>query len=103
MTTTLITYRLGAWLVDTQRGRVGRMCGTEKGVAHLRSPAGDEEWETAPDALRLASRDELMQAGIWLRVSWVGPASSLVYVGPAEGSPPFVVSWNGCTQQGEGA
>ncbi|MFI8944429.1 hypothetical protein [Streptomyces syringium] len=58
-------YRLGAWLVDTQRGKVGQVMGHEGPRVQLRPAGGGCEWEVPPNELRPASVDERSQAGLF--------------------------------------
>ena len=59
-----ITHPRGAWLMDTQRGRVGQLMDYVGGRAQLRPVGGGREWEVLPVNLRPARADELRRLGI---------------------------------------
>ncbi|MGW1077108.1 hypothetical protein [Streptomyces sp. NPDC002537] len=48
--------------MDTQHGKVGQLMDSDHRVARLRSPDGSEEWDAEPTSLRLAAKNELVQA-----------------------------------------
>ncbi|MCC3770742.1 hypothetical protein [Streptomyces sp. UNOC14_S4] len=79
-----MTYSLGTWVVDKQRDRLGELVGHGEIYTRLRPPGGGAEWDAAPESLRLATTDELREAGFRKRVSWIGPSVTLVYM-PTQG------------------
>ncbi|MEU7168544.1 hypothetical protein AB0A70_28525 [Streptomyces morookaense] len=64
--TTSITYPRGAWLMDTQRIKVGQFMGAEGGLMYLRPPGGGKEWPVKPQHVRGATLHERQTAGITL-------------------------------------
>ncbi|MFI9719854.1 hypothetical protein ACIHFE_09400 [Streptomyces sp. NPDC052396] len=71
-----ITYRCGAWLMDTERGKVGQLMDEDKrdGVVYLRPPGGGREWTVEPSSVRLATDQDFKDANLVRRrrISWVG-------------------------------
>ncbi|MFF4403712.1 hypothetical protein ACFY2W_21470 [Streptomyces sp. NPDC001262] len=59
-----MTYRVGSWVVDKGRGKIGRLMGHEGPYIQLRPPGGGREWDARPEALRLATVEERRQAGV---------------------------------------
>lgn len=63
---TVMTYRPGVHVVDTQCGEVGELVGADERGVRLRAPGGGGEWCARPDALRLARAEELKRGrGEW--------------------------------------
>ena len=57
-----MTYRTGAYVVDTRTDRLGRVTGVFGAIADLRTPGG-AEWRAPHSALRLATTREMEAAG----------------------------------------
>ncbi len=53
-----MTYRNGAFVVDTRDGRIVQVIGGTGGRVHVRPPGGGTEWEVPFVALRLATSEE---------------------------------------------
>ncbi|MFI2072543.1 hypothetical protein [Streptomyces triculaminicus] len=53
-----MTYREGAYVIDTRSGRLAQVMGTMGPRVQVRRPGGGREWEVSPQALRLATREE---------------------------------------------
>ncbi|MEU5419329.1 hypothetical protein [Streptomyces sp. NPDC020667] len=60
-----MTYRNGAFVVDTREERIGQVIDSVGRRVHLREPGGGQEWEVPFSALRLAKRDEREVIGLW--------------------------------------
>ncbi|MGW1075647.1 hypothetical protein [Streptomyces sp. NPDC002537] len=60
-----MTYRNGAFVVDTRESRVALVVDSMGKRVHVRAPGGGEEWEVPFTALRLATREERETAGLW--------------------------------------
>lgn len=60
-----MTYRNGAFVVDTREGRLAQVIGGAGGRVQLRKPGGGLEWEVPFASLRLATREEREAAGLW--------------------------------------
>ncbi len=60
-----MTYRNGAFVVDTREERIGQVIDSIGARVHLREPGGGREWEVPFSALRLATRDEREVIGLW--------------------------------------
>ncbi|MEU3755467.1 hypothetical protein AB0H17_22270 [Streptomyces olivoreticuli] len=60
-----MTYRNGAFVVDTREERIGQVIDSVGRRVHLREPGGGREWEVPFSALRLATRDEREIVGLW--------------------------------------
>ncbi|WP_372412190.1 hypothetical protein [Streptomyces luteireticuli] len=57
------TYTRGAWLVDTQHNKVGRVMDAKlPGVYYLRPPGGGKEWSVPRNGVRAATADEAQRA-----------------------------------------
>ncbi|MFI1797088.1 hypothetical protein ACH427_06960 [Streptomyces sp. NPDC020379] len=59
-----MTYRNGAFVVDTREERIGQVIDSVGRRVHLREPGGGREWEVPFSALRLATRDEREATGL---------------------------------------
>ncbi|MFE0044165.1 hypothetical protein [Streptomyces albireticuli] len=59
-----MTYRNGAFVVDTREGVIAQVIGDTGGRVQLRKPGGGLEWEVPFAALRLATREEREAAGL---------------------------------------
>jgi hypothetical protein len=59
-----ITFHRGAWLMDTQRERVGQYMDYVGGRVQLRPVGGGKEWEVSPGVLRRPTAEELRRAGV---------------------------------------
>ncbi|MFF4404374.1 hypothetical protein ACFY2W_12385 [Streptomyces sp. NPDC001262] len=59
-----MTYRNGAYVVDTREGRLAQVVGEKGGRVQVRRPGGELTWEAPASALRLATREELGAAGL---------------------------------------
>ncbi|GAA1895781.1 hypothetical protein GCM10009753_25870 [Streptantibioticus ferralitis] len=59
-----MTYRIGAYVMDTETARVGQVVGESASRVILRQPGTGLEWEADPRVLRLASRDEREAIGV---------------------------------------
>ncbi|MFH8606260.1 hypothetical protein ACH4D5_02035 [Streptomyces sp. NPDC018029] len=53
---------VGAYVVDTRSGRVGRVMGHEGPYVQLRPYGGGREWDCAPEAIRTATAAERLRA-----------------------------------------
>ncbi|UQI48332.1 hypothetical protein M1P56_30445 [Streptomyces sp. HU2014] len=60
-----MTYRNGAFVVDTREGVIAQVIGAVGGRVQLRKPGGGLEWEVPFAALRLATREERESTGLW--------------------------------------
>ncbi|MBF6048242.1 hypothetical protein GO001_24005 [Streptomyces sp. NRRL B-1677] len=49
-----MTYRVGAYVVDTREGRVAQVVGHRGARVQVRAPGGGIEWEVPASVLRLA-------------------------------------------------
>ncbi|MGW7514769.1 hypothetical protein ACWGJ2_04175 [Streptomyces sp. NPDC054796] len=58
------TYRVGVYVVDTGRGRVGRVMDNTGRYLQLRPPGGGREWDCPPVRARLATEKERRNAGV---------------------------------------
>ncbi|MEU4213392.1 hypothetical protein AB0F13_25995 [Streptomyces sp. NPDC026206] len=68
-----MTYREGAYVVDTRSATLAQVMGNVGPRVQVRRPGGGQEWEVPEQALRLATRREREAAGIR-----GGPAASPV-------------------------
>ncbi|GHC73466.1 hypothetical protein [Streptomyces cinnamoneus] len=59
-----MTYREGAYVVDTRSGTLAQVVGSAAPRVQVRPPGGGQEWDVPADALRLATRQERETAGI---------------------------------------
>ncbi|CAM5533074.1 hypothetical protein SABIM44S_03724 [Streptomyces abikoensis] len=57
-----MTYRNGAFVVDTRDGRIVQVIGGTGGRVRVRPPGGGTEWEVPFVALRLATGEERAEA-----------------------------------------
>ncbi|MFF4407254.1 hypothetical protein ACFY2W_29745 [Streptomyces sp. NPDC001262] len=81
--TTSITYPRDAWLMDTQRGKVGQFMHDAGGLIYLRPVSGGKEWPVKPKHVRHATLHERQTAGVTLdqeaerqrRIFRVGPVA----------------------------
>jgi len=55
---------IGTVVRDTERNKTGRVMGHEGPYVQLRPVGGGREWDARPAALRLATRDERLKAGL---------------------------------------
>ncbi|GAA0430094.1 hypothetical protein [Streptomyces luteireticuli] len=53
-----MTYRKGAYVVDTRHARLAEVMAQVGRLVYVRPPGGGREWEAPPEALRLATREE---------------------------------------------
>ncbi|MFI1593205.1 hypothetical protein [Streptomyces venezuelae] len=53
---------VGAYVVDTRSGQVGRVMGHEGPYVQLRPYGGGREWDCAPEAVRTATTAERLRA-----------------------------------------
>ncbi|MEH6376195.1 hypothetical protein V7793_17980 [Streptomyces sp. KLMMK] len=53
-----MTYRVGAYVVDTREGRIAQVIGHRGPQVQVRTPGGGLEWEVPASALRLAMSQE---------------------------------------------
>ncbi|MEV6673439.1 hypothetical protein [Streptomyces sp. NPDC051162] len=53
-----MTYRVGAYVVDTREDRVAQVIGHRGSRVQVRTPGGGLEWEVPVAALRLAMSEE---------------------------------------------
>ncbi|MGA5133094.1 hypothetical protein ACPCTO_25140 [Streptomyces olivoreticuli] len=60
-----MTYRNGAFVVDTRDGRIAQVIGGRGQRVNVREPGGGGEWEVPFGALRLATREERGAVGLW--------------------------------------
>ncbi|MEV4501423.1 hypothetical protein [Streptomyces klenkii] len=60
-----MTYRIGAFVVDTREGRIAQVVGERGSRLMLRRPGGGVEWEAPFASLRLATREDREAAGLW--------------------------------------
>ncbi|MFH8789908.1 hypothetical protein ACH4A1_25960 [Streptomyces roseoverticillatus] len=72
-----MTYRIGAFVVDTREGKIAQVIGAAGSRVTLRRPGGGLEWEAPFASLRLATREDREAAGLW-------PAGSRPMYGCAE-------------------
>ncbi|MBZ4320607.1 hypothetical protein [Streptomyces huiliensis] len=59
-----MTYREGAYVVDTRSAKLAQVMAQADGSVYVRPPRGGREWEAPAEALRLATRDERVAAGL---------------------------------------
>ncbi|MBT2385463.1 hypothetical protein [Streptomyces sp. ISL-11] len=59
-----MTYRPGAYVVDTRTATLAQVMGTLGPHVQVRPPRGGKEWDVPPTALRLAGREERVAAGV---------------------------------------
>ena len=64
MTMTAHKPPIGTVVRDTELGRTGRVMGHEGPYVQLRPVDGGREWDARPSAVRLATLDERLQAGV---------------------------------------
>lgn len=57
-----MTYREGAYVVDTRNGAFAQVMGRIGPRVQVRRPGGGREWEVPPTALRLATYEECRAA-----------------------------------------
>ncbi|MEU5427663.1 hypothetical protein AB0H73_18970 [Streptomyces olivoreticuli] len=62
-----MTYRNGAFVVDTREGWIGQVIDSAGSRVHVRAPGGGAEWEVPFSVLRLATREERDEVGLWPR------------------------------------
>jgi len=55
--------RVGAYVVDTRSGRLGRVMGDEGPYVQLRPVGGGREWDVPPEAVRMATPAERLSEG----------------------------------------
>ncbi|MEV5377209.1 hypothetical protein B7P34_11755 [Streptosporangium nondiastaticum] len=60
-----MTYRIGAFVVDTREGKIAQVIGAAGSRVTLRRPGGGLEWEAPFASLRLATREDREAAGLW--------------------------------------
>ncbi|MEV4924365.1 hypothetical protein [Streptomyces roseoverticillatus] len=60
-----MTYRIGAFVVDTREGKIAQVVGAAGSRVTLRRPGGGLEWEAPFGSLRLATREDREAAGLW--------------------------------------
>ncbi|MEU2873877.1 hypothetical protein ABZ769_32530 [Streptomyces olivoreticuli] len=60
-----MTYRNGAFVMDTRDGRIAQVIGGRGQRVNVREPGGGVEWEVPFGAVRLATREERGAAGLW--------------------------------------
>ncbi len=60
-----MTYRNGAFVMDTRGGRIAQVIGSRGQRVNVREPGGGAEWEVPFSALRLATREERGAVGLW--------------------------------------
>lgn len=60
-----MTYRNGAFVMDTRESRIAQVIGGDGQRVQLRRPGGGLEWEVPSSVLRLATREEREAAGLW--------------------------------------
>ncbi|MCF3104485.1 hypothetical protein IPZ58_23240 [Streptomyces roseoverticillatus] len=53
-----MTYRVGAYVLDTREDRVAQVIGHRGSQVQVRTPGGGTEWEVPVSALRLAMSQE---------------------------------------------
>jgi hypothetical protein len=58
-----MTLRVGAYVVDTRSGRLGRVMGHEGSYVQMRPVGGGREWDVPPEAVRMATPAERLSAG----------------------------------------
>lgn len=66
----VMTYRNGAFVVDTRGGRIAQVIDSIGSRVRVRTPGGGPEWEVPFAALRLATRAERDDVGLWPAGSW---------------------------------
>jgi hypothetical protein len=54
----------GSYAVDTRTDRVGKVTGADGSYVRLRPPAGGQEWDVPPEALRPAGTLEELRAKV---------------------------------------
>lgn len=59
-----MTYREGAYVVDTRSARLAQVMGNVGPRVQVRPPGGGKEWEAPAHTLRLATREEREAAGL---------------------------------------
>ncbi|MDT0450944.1 hypothetical protein [Streptomyces hesseae] len=59
-----MTYRIGAYVVDTRDDRIAQVVGEGETLVAVRQPGGEAVWEVPPSALRLATREDRNAAGL---------------------------------------
>jgi hypothetical protein len=57
-------WAVGETVMDTSNARVGEVMGSEGPYVQLRPVGGGREWDARPTALRPATRDERLVAGV---------------------------------------
>lgn len=60
----MVTYRIGAYVVDTRDDRIAQVVGEGETLVAVRQPGGGAVWEVPPSALRLATREDRNAAGL---------------------------------------
>ncbi|MFF7728423.1 hypothetical protein [Streptomyces sp. NPDC008001] len=60
-----MTYRVGAFVVDTPEGQIAQVIGVVGSRVTLRRPGGGPEWEVPFGSLRLATREDREAVGLW--------------------------------------
>ncbi|MCC3776185.1 hypothetical protein K6I33_000464 [Streptomyces sp. UNOB3_S3] len=60
----MVTYRIGAYVVDTRDDRIAQVVGEGETLVAVRQPGGGSVWEVPPSALRLATREDRNAAGL---------------------------------------
>ncbi len=59
-----VTYRVGAYVVDTRDDRIAEVIGAMGRRVRVRGPGGGPEWDVPFASLRLATREEREKAGV---------------------------------------
>lgn len=59
-----MTYRVGAYVWDAEKQRVGEVMEEPLGAVYLRPPRGGKEWRAKPGNLRLATKEERRAEGL---------------------------------------
>ncbi|GAA2913762.1 hypothetical protein GCM10020221_06810 [Streptomyces thioluteus] len=57
-----MTYREGAYVVDTRSAKLAQVMARMGPRVYVRPPGGGREWDAPPEALRPATREELAAA-----------------------------------------
>ncbi|GHF46378.1 hypothetical protein GCM10010218_29550 [Streptomyces mashuensis] len=70
-----MTYREGAYVVDTRSAALGQVVGRDGADVQVREPGSGREWGVPPDALRLASHAERVAAGLRETAALLAPGS----------------------------
>ncbi|MEV6672242.1 hypothetical protein [Streptomyces sp. NPDC051162] len=65
-----MAYRNGVFVVDTREGRIVQVIDSVGKRVFVRAPGGGAEWEVPFSALRLATREERDEAGLWPTGTW---------------------------------